>query len=232
MLERDLARVWATKKLLYHLIDRYSPDIAVSCSFGAPEGMVILDMLKNISSEFRICTIDTGRLPQATYNLMDKIREKYNYKFDIIYPEYTMLQELVEDKGMNCFYESVENRKECCYIRKVAPFNAYLKTKGIRAIVGGLRQEQSAERSNTQMIELDKYENCAKINPIFDWTKEEVMTYIDNHGVPINQLHKEGYESVGCEPCSRPGEGRSGRWWWEHEDVPKECGLHDQGSGI
>ena len=85
---------------------------------------------------------------------------------------------------------------------------------------------------SSQMIELDKYEDCAKINPIFDWTKEEVMTYIDNHSVPINRLHKEGYESVGCEPCTRPGKGRAGRWWWEHDDIPKECGLHEQGGGI
>ena len=137
MLERDLAKVWATKKLLYHIVDKYSPDIAVSCSFGAPEGMVILDMMKNIYPKFRICTLDTGRLPQAPYNLIDKIREKYNYKVDVIYPDYNVLQELVESKGMNCFYESVENRKECCYIRKVAPYNVYLKTKGIRAIVSG-----------------------------------------------------------------------------------------------
>ena len=227
-----MPKVWSTKKFLHHAVDRYSPNIVVSCSFGAPEGMVILDMLKNVSSKVHVCTIDTGRLPQATYDLIDRISEKYDYKIDVIYPEYTMLQELVENKGMNCFYESVENRKECCHIRKVAPFNAYLKTKGIRAIISGLRQEQSAERSNTQMIELDKYEDCAKINPIFDWTKEEVMTYIDNHSVPINRLHKEGYESVGCEPCTRPGKGRAGRWWWEHDDIPKECGLHAQGGGI
>ena len=227
-----MPKVWSTKKLLHHLVGGYSPDVVVSCSFGAPEGMVILDMLKGVSTKFRICTIDTGRLPQATYDLMDRICEKYNYKIDVIYPEHTMLQELVENKGMNCFYESVENRKECCYTRKVAPFNAYLKTKGLRAIVSGLRQEQSSERSNTRMIELDKYENCVKLNPLYDWTKEDVMMYINSHGVPTNRLHKNGYESVGCEPCTRPGKGRAGRWWWEHDGISKECGLHEHGSGI
>ena len=192
---------------------------------------MILDMLSRYIGNFTVCTIDTGRLPQATYNLIDKTRERYDYNLDVIYPEFDLLQKLVKEKGMNCFYASEENRKECCEIRKVLPFKKYLKENNIRAVVTGLRQEQSESRQNIKMLEVDKYDNCAKFNPIYDWTRDEVMEYIKHYKVPINELHHHGYESVGCAPCSRPGKGREGRWWWENDEV-KECGLHEHGSGI
>ena len=213
---------------------QYGDDLVVSCSFGAPEGMVLIDLLSQSVDNFRVCTIDTGRLPQATYNLIDRAKEKYNFKLSVIFPEFNLLQKMLAQKGMNSFYESEENRLECCEIRKVIPFKKYLKENNIRAVLTGLRKDQSESRQNIKMVEVDKYDNCVKINPIYDWTREEVMTYVKHHGVPINALHQQGYESVGCAPCSRPGKGREGRWWWEN-DTTKECGLHSgyiDGSGI
>mgnify|MGYP005644651759 CR=1 FL=1 len=222
-----------TEKTLYHVAKSYDDRFVLSCSFGAPEGMVIIDMLSKHFENFTVCTIDTGRLPQATYNLIDRAKEKYKFNLDIIYPEVELLQKMVTEKGMNSFYVSEENRQECCNIRKVIPFNKYIKANKVSAVVTGLRKDQSESRKNTKLIELDKYENCAKINPIYDWTRERVMGYVEHHNVPINALHQEGYESVGCAPCSRPGIGRDGRWWWLNDDAPKECGLHfDKGGGI
>lgn len=223
-----------TEKTLYHIAKSYGDRFVLSCSFGAPEGMVIIDMLSKHFENFTVCTIDTGRLPQATYDLMNSAREKYKFTLDVIYPEFDLLQKMITEKGMNSFYDSEENRIECCNIRKVIPFNKYLKENGVKAVITGLRKSQSEARKNTRLIELDKYEDCAKINAIYDWTRERVMSYVEHHNVPINALHQEGYESVGCAPCSRPGVGRAGRWWWENDDAPKECGLHfvDKGAGI
>ena len=222
-----------TEKTLYHVAKSYDNRFVLSCSFGAPEGMVIIDMLSKHFKDFSVCTIDTGRLPQATYNLIDRAQEKYKFNLDIIYPEVELLQKMVAEKGMNSFYASEENRQECCNIRKVIPFNKYLKENDVKAVITGLRRDQSETRQNINLIELDIYENCAKINPIYDWTRERIMGYVEHHNVPINALHQEGYESVGCAPCSRPGIGRDGRWWWLNDDAPKECGLHfDKGGGI
>jgi phosphoadenosine phosphosulfate reductase len=226
----DLAKIWATQKFLYHVIDKYEP-LVLSCSFGAPEGMALIDILSKITKNLTVCTIDTGRLPPATYELIDRALRKYKFTLDTIYPEYSLLKEMVAKKGMNSFYESVDNRKECCNIRKVIPFKNYLRENRIRAVVTGLRQEQSIERETIRLIELDKYENCAKLNPMYAWTRAKVMEYVEQHSVPINSLHQRGYESVGCEPCTRAGSGRDGRWWWENSNS-KECGLHEQGSGI
>lgn len=222
-----------TEKTLYHVAKSYGDRFVLSCSFGAPEGMILIDMLSKHFKDFVVCTIDTGRLPQATYNLIDRAKEKYKFNLDIIYPEVELLQKMVTEKGMNSFYVSEENRQECCNIRKVIPFNKYIKANKVSAVITGLRKDQSESRKTTKLIELDKYENCAKINPIYDWTRERVMSYVEHHNVPINALHQEGYESVGCAPCSRPGVGRDGRWWWLNDDAPKECGLHfDKGGGI
>ena len=224
-----------TEQTLYHIARAYGDEFVLSCSFGAPEGMILIDMLSQHFKDFTVCTIDTGRLPQDTYNLIDRAQEKYKFNLDAIYPEVDLLQKMIAKKGMNSFYESEENRIECCNIRKVLPFNKYLKENKVKAVITGLRRDQSESRQNTNIIELDKYENCAKINPIYDWTRERVMSYVGHHNVPINALHREGYESVGCAPCSRPGIGRAGRWWWE-DDTIKECGLHGEtyadGSGI
>ncbi len=222
-----------TEKTLYHVAKSYDDGFVLSCSFGAPEGMILIDMLSKHFENFTVCTIDTGRLPQATYNLIDRAKEKYKFNLDVIYPELDLLQKMINEKGMNSFYESEENQLECCAIRKVIPFDKYLKENDFKAVITGLRKDQSEARKDTKLIELDKYENCAKINPIYDWARDRVMNYVEHYNVPINALHDEGYESVGCAPCSRPGIGREGRWWWLNDDAPKECGLHfDKGSGI
>jgi phosphoadenosine phosphosulfate reductase len=222
-----------TEKTLYHVAKSYDDRFVLSCSFGAPEGMILIDMLSKHFENFTVCTIDTGRLPQATYNLIDIAKEKYKFSLDVIYPEFDLLQKMINEKGMNSFYESEENQLECCAIRKVIPFDKYLKENDFKAVITGLRKDQSEARQNTKLIELDKYEKCVKINPIYDWARDRVMSYVEHYNVPINALHHEGYESVGCAPCSRPGIGREGRWWWLNDDAPKECGLHfDKGSGI
>ena len=226
-----MERSWVTEKTLYHIARSYGDDFVLSCSFGSPEGMILIDMLSRHFDNFTVCTIDTGRLPQATYNLIDRAWKRYNFKLSMIFPEADLLQKMLAEKGTNSFYESEENRMECCNIRKVLPFKRYLKENKIRAVITGLRKEQSDSRQDIKLIELDKYDDCAKINPIYDWTRKEVMEYARHHGVPINELHHQGYESVGCKPCSRPGKGRAGRWWWE-DDTIKECGLHIGGSGI
>ena len=229
-----------TKKLLQRIVAAYYPNLVISCSFAAPEGMVIIDMLQDLWFEpphhtLKVCTIDTGRLPQATYDLIDKFQKRYKqYQLDIIYPESDMVQNMTQHKGVNLFYDSVENRKECCNIRKVVPFDRYLEENNIKGFIAGLRQEHSKERRSVPLFErLDKSYSCVKINPLYDWTKDEVMAYVKERNVPTNKLHSQGYESIGCEPCTRPGKGRTGRWWWERDDVPKECGLHEEkGSGI
>lgn len=227
-----MPQVWATQKILHQFVNKYNPNIVLSCSFGAPEGMILIDMLsKIVNNDFTVCTIDTGRLPQETYSLIDVALRRYGFNLSVIYPEQELLQRMIAKRGMNSFYQSVENRKECCNIRKVLPFNKYLKENSIKAIITGLRQEQSEERKSTKLVELDVYEYCAKINPLCSWTRDEVMEYVKDHNVPINSLHHKGYESVGCAPCSRPGIGRDGRWWWEN-NTTKECGLHEKGSGI
>ena len=226
-----MVKDWVARKILANLIRTYGDELVLSCSFGAPEGMMLLDMLSKTGHMFTVCTIDTGRLPQATYNLIDKAQEKYKFNLSIIYPDFNTVLDMIKKKGMNSFYLSEENRLECCEIRKVVPFKKYLQENNIRAVVTGLRKDQSEFRQNIKFLEVDKYDNCAKFNPILDWTRQEVMEYINEHKVPINELHHEGYESVGCAPCSRPGKGREGRWWWENDEV-KECGLHIDGSGI
>jgi len=172
---------------------------------------------------------------QATYDLIDRVRDRYDKKVEVIFPRAADVQAMVRRDGLNLFYESVERRQLCCRIRKVEPLNRYLE--GVDAWITGLRRDQTANRSDARKIEIDPiHGGIVKVNPIADWSREQVMEYIDAYNVPINRLHKEGYPSVGCAPCSRaiqPGDDpRSGRWWWEL-DSSKECGIHEElGSGI
>ena len=175
---------WLEQIFLRQVLSKYD-SVVLSCSFGAPEGMILIDTISQISKNFTVCTIDTGRLPSATYRLIDIARNRYNFKLDTIYPKYDLLKEMVAKKGMNSFYESVENRKECCNIRKVIPFNDYLRENKIKAVITGLRKEQSPERNDIKLVELNKYIECAKINPIYDWLREDVMEYVKLHDVPI-----------------------------------------------
>lgn len=217
-------------------IRNFAPRIALSASFGAPEGLVILDMMHRIDPASRVFVLDTGRLPQETYDLIDRVRERYDKPIEVIFPHGPAVQSLVADHGLNPFYESVEKRQLCCRVRKVEPLNRHLAT--LDAWVTGLRRDQNVTRSDTSKVEIDRaHGGIAKLNPIADWTHDRVMEYVEAHDVPTNRLHGRGYPSVGCAPCSRaiaPGDDpRAGRWWWENADT-RECGIHteEMGSGI
>lgn len=207
--------------------DNLHPRIAKASSFGA-EDAAITDMMIKVNPKFRFFTLDTGRLPQATYDIMDDVRKKYGIKFEVLFPDTIEVQQMVREKGMNLFYDSVENRKLCCEIRKVHPTNKMLKT--LDGWITGLRRDQTSNRNEAKMFEIDtQHDDILKINPIIDWTWDQVWKYIKENNVPYNKLLDKGYPSIGCEPCTRAikdGEDlRAGRWWWENEGH-KECGLH------
>lgn len=188
--------------------------------------MVIMDMLGQGNIGVKIATIDTGRLPQETYDIMDRAAERYGLDVQKFFPDYAEVEEMVNQKGMNLFYKSPENRKLCCNIRKVQPLNRILKGK--KAWITGLRSDQTSFRKNAKVVEEDSSREIIKINPILAWSSEDVWKYIREKNVPYNSLHDQGYPSIGCQPCTRavrPGEDeRAGRWWWETD--LKECGLH------
>ena len=206
--------------------DRFGRRVALSSSFGA-EDMVLIDMLMRVDPQARIVTLDTGRLPQETYNVMDATRERYGTAIEVFFPQADAVQAMVAEHGVNLFYHSVDFRKLCCGIRKTEPLKRALA--GLDAWITGLRREQSVTRTAVHKIEWDESNQLIKVNPLADWTQDDVWTYIREHNVPYNALHDRGYPSIGCAPCTRaiqPGEDqRAGRWWWEHPDT-KECGLH------
>ena len=209
-------------------IEKFGTKIALASSFGA-EDVAIIDMMVKIDkSKTKIVTLDTGRLNQETYDVMDKIRKKYDISIESYFPNSQQVEEMVYKKGFNLMYESLENRKLCCKIRKVNPLNRALAS--LDGWITGLRREQGVTRFNIKKIEIDPTHNdILKINPIADWSEDMVWEYIKENQVPYNKLHDMGFPSIGCEPCTRAitkGENpRSGRWWWE-EASQKECGLH------
>jgi thioredoxin-dependent adenylylsulfate APS reductase len=221
-------------------LERFHPRLVLSCSFGAPEGLVLLDMMQRLQPGARVFMLDTGRLPQATHDLVDRVRDRYGIEVEIVFPDPRAVQEMVRRHGQNLFYESVDKRQLCCRIRKVEPMRRYFDEAGVDAWVAGLRREQGVTRQDAVKVEIDPaHGHRVKINPLADWTGEQVWAWVRDHNVPVNRLHREGYPSVGCEPCSRavqPGDDiRSGRWWWENPDT-RECGIHvgeeRDGSGI
>ena len=215
-------------------LETFSPQIALACSFQA-EGSVLIDMIHRLrGSDFRIFTLDTGRLNQETYDCMDAIRARYGVGVEVYFPDALEVQTMVRAKGLNLFYNSVEDRKLCCEVRKVAPLKRALN--GLNAWMTGLRREQAMTRSAVSKVEVDRGHNgIVKINPLADWSYDEVWSYIRERNVPYNRLHTRGYPSIGCAPCTRavqPGEDlRAGRWWWENPET-KECGLHISNEGI
>jgi len=231
---------WDAERVLAWSIENFHPRLVLSASFGAPEGMVLLDLMQRIEPGVRVFTLDTGRLPQATHDLIDRVRDRYGVTVEVVFPDPTEVVEMVRNGGQNLFYESVEKRQLCCRIRKVEPMRRYFATAGIDAWVAGLRRGQGVTRSEAAKLEIDEtHGGIVKVNPLVDWSLEQVWDYVRDHNVPVNRLHKQGYPSVGCDPCSRaiqPGEDiRAGRWWWENPET-KECGIHveeeSHGSGI
>ncbi|MBS1621616.1 MAG: phosphoadenylyl-sulfate reductase [Bacteroidetes bacterium] len=199
--------------------------VRFSSSLGM-EDQVITDAICSNALDIEIFTLDTGRLFYETYELIERTNARYHTRLKIYFPDYSTVEELVTEKGINCFYESVENRKQCCFIRKVEPLNRALKNATVW--ITGVRAEQSANRKQIPMMEWDEQRNLYKFNPLINWTYDEVIHYIRQREVPYNPLHDMGYVSIGCAPCTRaisPGEdARAGRWWWETSQ--KECGLH------
>ena len=213
-------------EILEILIDKFGEKIAFSSSLGA-EDQVLTDMIVKVRPTTKIFTLDTGRLFPETYDLIDRTCQKYKIKINIFFPNPTEVEEMVNRDGINLFYKNVENRKHCCHVRKIEPLKRAFK--GLDAWICGLRRSQSITRKDIKTVEWDEANGLIKINPLIDWTEKQVWDYIDNYNVPVNPLHKKGFPSIGCLPCTRaifPGEDvRAGRWWWENPDT-RECGLH------
>ncbi len=216
-------------EVLRWALDRFHPRIAFASSFGLEDGVVI-DMLVRIRPDARILTLDTGRLPEETYEVMERVRERYGCTIETHFPDRDAVERLEREKGLFSFRQSLSNRKECCAIRKVEPLKRALL--GLNAWITGLRREQAVTRGATQKIEEDETFGLIKINPLADWDLAQVWAYVREHQVPYNSLYDRNFASIGCAPCTRatrPGEDiRAGRWWWELPEE-KECGLHSDG---
>ncbi len=210
---------WASENL--------DSSVALATSFQV-QGMVLVDMFAKTDPEARVFTLDTGRLHSHTYDAMEKTREKYNINIEVLFPDTAEVEEMVTSHGVNLFYKSVENRRLCCQVRKTNPLNGFLKT--LDAWITSIRADQTQQRADSSKFEIDYlHGKMLKINPILDWTTDEVWDYVRKNDVPYNKLHDMGYTSIGCAPCTRAieeGEDpRAGRWWWE-QDSDKECGIH------
>ena len=202
--------------------------VVIVASFQA-ESSVLIDMASRLRGDVRVLTLDTGRLPQATHDMIDRIRDRYPIDVQVVAPDAAELEEMVGRHGVNLFYGSAENRRQCCDVRKSRPLKRALK--GYDAWITGVRRKQAATRADTSVVSLDhEHEGLTKIAPLAGWSKEQVWAYIRDHDLPYHSLYDSGYTSIGCDPCTRattPGEDeRAGRWWWESESEVKECGLH------
>ena len=226
MLKMD-QKVDQLASLLKQIENDYSP-AAFACSFGA-EDMVLLDMISKSARRIEIFTLDTGRLPEETHALLDRVRDDYPVPIRVYFPDSTQVESWVDQNGINAFYRSAAQRKQCCHIRKVVPLGRALSGK--KAWLTGLRREQSTARQALQFKEWDEGNRLEKFNPLLDWSLDDVWSYIRENKVPYNALHDRNYPSIGCAPCTRavePGQDiRAGRWWWE--ETNKECGLHHPG---
>jgi phosphoadenosine phosphosulfate reductase len=204
----------------------YKDRIAFSTSLGT-EDQIITQMLAANNQPVKVFTLDTGRLFQESYDLLDITRKKYGLDISVYFPDAGRVEEMVREKGINLFYESVENRRLCCKIRKIEPLQRALE--GMDVWITGMRREQSVTRAGAGLVEWDEENRVIKLNPLIEWTGERMWDYVRLNHIPVNELHASGYPSIGCVPCTRPvreGEDvRSGRWWWELPEH-KECGLH------
>lgn len=214
-----------TVSILKRIASDYSP-AALANSFGV-EDMVLTDLIAKHAPGIEVFSLDTGRLPEETYQVMQEARAKYALPLRVHFPRADALEALVRENGPNGFYDSVENRKACCHVRKVEPLRRALQGK--QAWITGLRRQQSVTRTGLAEQEWDDGNCLEKFNPLLEWTTEEIWRYVKDNEVPYNALHDRGYPSIGCAPCTRAitvGEDiRAGRWWWENPET-KECGLH------
>jgi phosphoadenosine phosphosulfate reductase len=222
----EQASILSIDELLAFLVDKFPGRVTFSTSFSY-EDQVITHKILSQSLPINIFTLDTGRLFPETYSVWTATNEKYATHIKAYYPDHTLLEEFVKEKGPNSFYESVDNRKQCCYIRKVDPLKRALKNNMVW--ITGLRAEHSPDRKDLAQVEWDEGNEIIKYHPILYWSTEEVKEYIRQNKIPYNPLHDKGFVSIGCAPCTRAikeGEDfRAGRWWWE-DNSKKECGLH------
>lgn len=214
------------ENVLRFFLKEYAGKIALASSLSL-EDQVLTAMICGIDPSARIFTLDTGRLFPETYSLIERTNMTYGIRIRVFFPDYKEVERVVSENGVNLFYESIEKRRLCCRIRKLEPLKRAFQ--GLQVWICGLRHEQSVTRTETQLVEWDETHGLIKLNPLVNWTEEEVWTYIREQGVPYNVLHDQGFPSIGCQPCTRavkPGEDiRAGRWWWESPDH-RECGLH------
>ncbi|WP_114783817.1 phosphoadenylyl-sulfate reductase [Botryobacter ruber] len=225
----DLTAAIAGKSIeesLAFLAEVFPGQIAFSSSLGI-EDQVITHFIYSNNLPIRVFTLDTGRLFNETLTLLHNTNKRYGKKIEVFFPQTEAVEKLVNEKGPMSFYQSVENRKECCYIRKVEPLNRALK--GVKLWITGIRREQSDNRQSLAPIEWDNNMQLFKYNPLLEWTFDDVKTFVKENHILYNPLHDQGFVSIGCAPCTRAiaeGENfRAGRWWWE-DSSKKECGLH------
>lgn len=215
-----------TAGVLSYFLKEYKGRIALSSSLGL-EDQVLTAMVCSIDKNVKIFTLDTGRLFPETYDLIHRTNQKYGIRIQVYFPEAQHVELMVREKGINLFYNSIEDRKMCCRIRKIEPLQRAFS--GLDIWICGLRRDQSVTRAAMQTVEWDEANGLIKLNPLIDWTEEQVKNYILENNIPYNPLHDKNFPSIGCQPCTRailPGEDlRAGRWWWENPDT-KECGLH------
>jgi phosphoadenosine phosphosulfate reductase len=213
------------EKLIW-LVSRYAGKIIFTTSLGIEDQVITHIIFKN-NLDIKVVTLDTGRLFPQTYDVLSNTISRYRKKIGVYFPEYEAVQEMVSEKGPFSFFESKDNRMECCRIRKVIPLNRALE--GMECWISGIRADQSDNRNHMNQVEYDEAKKLIKFYPLFNWSFDDVKNFIKENNVPYNSLHDKGYVSIGCEPCTRavkPGEDfRAGRWWWEN-DGPKECGCH------
>lgn len=204
----------------------FKQKIRFASSLGL-EDQVITHMLAENQLPVKVFTLDTGRMFPETYEVIEKTEARYNIKIHIYFPDAQDVEGMVNKKGINLFYHSIENRKLCCGIRKIKPLKKALK--GMDAWITGLRREQSPTRKDMKVVEWDDGNKLIKVNPLLEWSEKQTWDFIKENRIPYNTLHDKGFPSIGCQPCTRailPGEDlRSGRWWWENPET-KECGLH------
>ncbi len=221
--------------ILRATIAHYGERVIMATSFQLG-GLVLLDIVHRLNLTVRVFSLDTGRLPEETYECAENVRRMYGINIEWVFPRHQAVQQLEREKGLYSFKRSIENRKECCGIRKVEPLARALE--GCDAWITGRRMDQSETRKEINLVEEDPvHPGRIKINPLVHWTHAELWAYVNEHHVPYNRLYDEGYLSIGCECCTRPcqqGEDeRAGRWWWEDPEQHKECGLHfTRGDGI
>jgi phosphoadenosine phosphosulfate reductase len=222
----ELAEALPIEEVITNLSKQFPGKVTFSTSFSFEDQLITHKILSN-KIPVSIFTLDTGRLFEETYSVWSATNERYNTKIRAYYPDHTLLEPYVAENGPNSFYESVDQRKACCYVRKVEPLKRALKDNAIW--ITGLRAEHSANRHDMPQVEWDESNQIIKYHPLLYWTTKEVKDFINQYNIPYNILHDRGFVSIGCAPCTRaikPGEDfRAGRWWWE-DNTKKECGLH------